>query len=124
MPSSTSVAPIFPFYENTSDWDDFGEVINPDDYVIKDEDMDQSAMRVSACFFVPSELDYFRMLYLSIFILLILGFIDTVVSLSNEIALYLSQTGGDMDGKLDEGSASLILDTTPSKVISNELTVS
>lgn len=29
-----------------------------------------------------------------------------------------------MDGKLDEGSAGLILDTRPSKVISNELTVS
>lgn len=29
-----------------------------------------------------------------------------------------------MDGKLDEGSASLILDTKPSKVVSNELTVS
>ncbi|XWS48451.1 hypothetical protein CRYUN_Cryun13aG0078100 [Craigia yunnanensis] len=77
MPSSTSVAPMFPFYENTSDWDDFGEVINPDDYVIKDEDMDQAAMHI----------------------------------------------GGDMDGKLDEGSASLILDTTPSKVITNELTI-
>lgn len=29
-----------------------------------------------------------------------------------------------MDGKLDEASASLILDTKPSKVRSNELTVS
>ncbi|XVF12513.1 hypothetical protein REPUB_Repub08aG0125000 [Reevesia pubescens] len=77
VPYSASVAPMFPFYENTADWDDFGEVINPDDYVIKDEDMDQAAMHI----------------------------------------------GGDMDGKLDEGSASLILDTTPSKVISNELTV-
>ncbi|KAL5142373.1 Cleavage and polyadenylation specificity factor subunit 2 [Glycine soja] len=44
VPPSTSVAPIFPCYENTSEWDDFGEVINPDDYVIKDEDMDQTAM--------------------------------------------------------------------------------
>jgi hypothetical protein len=35
-----------------------------------------------------------------------------------------SQVGGDIDGKLDEGSASLILDTKPSKVVSNELTVS
>ncbi|KAH7538031.1 cleavage and polyadenylation specificity factor subunit 2 isoform X1 [Ziziphus jujuba] len=77
VPSSTSVAPMFPFYENTSEWDDFGEVINPDDYVIKDEDMDQAAMHV----------------------------------------------GGDLDGKLDEGSASLMLDTKPSKVVSNELTV-
>lgn len=47
VPPSTSVAPMFPFYESSSDWDDFGEVINPDDYVIKDEDMDQGAMHVS-----------------------------------------------------------------------------
>ena len=67
VPSSTSVAPMFPFHENTSDWDDFGEVINPDDYVIKDEDMDQATMHVSACFFVPSELANFRMLSLSLF---------------------------------------------------------
>ncbi|XP_065876107.1 cleavage and polyadenylation specificity factor subunit 2 isoform X2 [Euphorbia lathyris] len=77
VPPSTSVAPMFPFYDNTSEWDDFGEVINPDDYVIKDDDMDHSAMRV----------------------------------------------GGDIDGKLDEGSAGLILDTKPSKVVSSELTV-
>lgn len=32
--------------------------------------------------------------------------------------------GGDLDGKLDDGSASLIIDTKPSKVVSNELTVS
>lgn len=38
---------MFPFFENTSEWDDFGEVINPDDYVIKDEDMDQAGMLVS-----------------------------------------------------------------------------
>lgn len=76
VPPSTSVAPMFPFYENNSEWDDFGEVINPDDYIIKDEDMDQAVMHI----------------------------------------------GGD-DGKLDEGSASLILDTKPSKVVSNELTV-
>ncbi|WCJ30781.1 Cleavage and polyadenylation specificity factor subunit 2 [Euphorbia peplus] len=77
VPPSTSVAPMFPFYDNTSEWDDFGEVINPDDYVIKDDGMDRSAMHV----------------------------------------------GGDIDGKLDEGSAGLILDTKPSKVVSNELTV-
>ncbi|KAM2975886.1 hypothetical protein FF1_001995 [Malus domestica] len=76
-PPSTSVAPMFPFYENNSEWDDFGEVINPDDYVIKDEDMDHGTMPV----------------------------------------------GGDVDGKLDEGSASLILDMRPSKVVSTELTV-
>jgi hypothetical protein len=29
-----------------------------------------------------------------------------------------------MDGKLDEGSARLLLDSAPSKVISNEMTVS
>ncbi|TQD82980.1 hypothetical protein C1H46_031490 [Malus baccata] len=67
-PPSTSAAPMFPFYENNSEWDDFGEVINPDDYVIKDEDMDHGTMP-------------------------------------------------------NEGSASLILDTRPSKVVSTELTV-
>nr|KYP65390.1 Cleavage and polyadenylation specificity factor subunit 2 [Cajanus cajan] len=77
VPPSTSVAPMFPCYENTSEWDDFGEVINPDDYVIKDEDMDQTAMHV----------------------------------------------GGDINGKLDESAASLILDTKPSKVVSDERTV-
>lgn len=77
VPPSTSVAPMFPFYENTFEWDDFGEVINPDDYVIKDEDMDRTGVHV----------------------------------------------GGDIDGKFDDGSASLILDTKPSKVVSNELTV-
>ncbi|KAF1897485.1 hypothetical protein Lal_00035191 [Lupinus albus] len=76
VPPSSSVAPMFPCYENTSEWDDFGEVINPDDYVIKDEDMDQAAMHV-----------------------------------------------GDINGKLDEGTASLILDTKPSKVVSDERTV-
>ncbi|KAK9111424.1 hypothetical protein Scep_018943 [Stephania cephalantha] len=65
------------FFENSVEWDAFGEVINPDDYVIKEEYMDQSSM---------------------------LG-------------------GADLDNKLDEGSANLILDSKPSKVISNELTV-
>lgn len=37
---------MFPCYENTSAWDDFGEVVNPDDYVIKDEDMDQATIHV------------------------------------------------------------------------------
>lgn len=36
----------------------------------------------------------------------------------------LYQVGGNADGKFDDGSASLILDTKPSKVVSNELTVS
>ncbi|XP_049348722.1 cleavage and polyadenylation specificity factor subunit 2 isoform X2 [Solanum verrucosum] len=75
--TSSSVAPMFPFYDNTSEWDDFGEVINPDDYVVKDDNMEQSLMHVD----------------------------------------------GDFNGKLDEGSANLILDTTPSKVESSELTV-
>ncbi|XP_016471443.2 cleavage and polyadenylation specificity factor subunit 2-like [Nicotiana tabacum] len=77
VPPSSSVAPMFPFYDNTSEWDDFGEVINPDDYVIKDDNMEQSSMHVD----------------------------------------------GDLNGNLDEGSANLILDTTPSKVVSSELTV-
>ncbi|XP_010550556.1 PREDICTED: cleavage and polyadenylation specificity factor subunit 2 isoform X2 [Tarenaya hassleriana] len=77
VPPTSSVAPMFPFYENTPEWDDFGEVINPDDYVIKDEDMGQGGIL----------------------------------------------TGGDMDGRFDETAASLMLDTRPSKVISNELTV-
>ncbi|XP_019158080.1 PREDICTED: cleavage and polyadenylation specificity factor subunit 2-like isoform X1 [Ipomoea nil] len=76
LPSS-SVAPMFPCYVKSSDWDDFGEVINPDDYVIQEEHMELSLMPVD----------------------------------------------GDLHGKLDEGSASLIFDTTPSKVVSSELTV-
>lgn len=47
VPPSSSVAPMFPCYENMTEWDDFGEVINPDDYVIKEEDMDQAANNVS-----------------------------------------------------------------------------
>ena len=53
VPPSTSVTPLFPYYENTSEWDDFGEVINPDDYVIKDEDMDQGPMHVSFLGYTP-----------------------------------------------------------------------
>jgi len=34
------------------------------------------------------------------------------------------QGGSDINGKLDEGAASLILDTKPSKVVSDERTVS
>lgn len=56
VPPSTSVAPMFPFYENNSEWDDFGEVINPDDYIIKDEDMDQAAMHVSFQFEISASL--------------------------------------------------------------------
>jgi cleavage and polyadenylation specificity factor subunit 2 len=47
VPPSSSVSPMFPCYENITEWDDFGEVINPDDYVIKEEDMDQVANNVS-----------------------------------------------------------------------------
>lgn len=75
VPPSTSIAPMFPFYDNTAVWDDFGEVINPDDYVIKEENMDQPSMQ-----------------------------------------------DGDL-GRLDEATASMILDSTPSKVVSTELTV-
>ncbi|KAJ7974176.1 Cleavage and polyadenylation specificity factor subunit 2 [Quillaja saponaria] len=86
VPPSSSVAPMFPFYENTSEWDDFGKIINPDDYVIKDEDMDLAAMHL-----MKSHLNL-RLVVIWI-------------------------------GKFDDGSASLILDTKPSKVVSNELTV-
>ena len=48
---TSSVAPMFPFYDNSSEWDDFGEVINPDDYVIKDEDMDMGSMHVCSILF-------------------------------------------------------------------------
>lgn len=42
---------MFPFYENTFEWDDFGEVINPDDYMRNDEDMDQASMQVSCVYY-------------------------------------------------------------------------
>ncbi|KAK9160156.1 hypothetical protein Syun_006497 [Stephania yunnanensis] len=38
------IHPMFPFFENSVEWDEFGEVINPDDYVIKEEDIDQLTM--------------------------------------------------------------------------------
>ncbi|CAN6171963.1 unnamed protein product [Urochloa humidicola] len=78
VPPSTSVAPMFPFFENTAEWDDFGEVINPDDYTMKQDEMDSSLM---------------------------LGH------------------GDGLDGKIDDSSARLLLDSTPSKVISSEMTV-
>jgi hypothetical protein len=34
--SDKTAAPMFPLYENPSDWDEYGEVINPDDYVVKE----------------------------------------------------------------------------------------
>ncbi|GAB2294030.1 hypothetical protein Dimus_028246 [Dionaea muscipula] len=77
VPPSTSVAPMFPFYESFATWDDFGEVIDPDDYLMKEDNMDSSSMQI----------------------------------------------GAGLNGKNDEVSASLMLDTTPSKVVSTELTV-
>ncbi|XP_051121439.1 cleavage and polyadenylation specificity factor subunit 2 isoform X2 [Andrographis paniculata] len=77
VPPPNCAGPMFPFYDKSSEWDDFGEVIDPDEYTIKDEDMDQ---------------------------------LSTLVD-------------GDLNGKLDEASASLLLDTTPSKVVSSEQTV-
>ncbi|CAA2971808.1 cleavage and polyadenylation specificity factor subunit 2 [Olea europaea subsp. europaea] len=77
VPPPSSAGPMFPFYENSAEWDDFGEIINLEDYTRNNEDMDHSS--------IPAE--------------------------------------DDVNGKLDEGSASLILDTTPSKVVSSEQTV-
>lgn len=77
VPPSTAVSPMFPFYENSAAWDDYGEVINPDDYVMMDANMDET----------------------------------------------FTQAGGDLNGKFDEAAASLMLDMTPSKVVSTELTV-
>jgi len=48
-PPPTSMAPMFPFFENSAAWDDFGEVINPDDYMIKEEHMEQASMQVEFC---------------------------------------------------------------------------
>lgn len=46
--SPMSVSPMFPFEENTHEWDEYGEVINPDDFVQKDADMmDMSITQVS-----------------------------------------------------------------------------
>ncbi|ERM95057.1 cleavage and polyadenylation specificity factor subunit 2 [Amborella trichopoda] len=79
VPPSTSVSPMFPFYENSREWDDFGEVINPDDYAIKEEDMlDPTSVAV---------------------------------------------LGGGLEDKFDEDSNDMLLDSKPSKVVSNELTV-
>lgn len=43
---------------------------------------------------------------------------------NNTCLSFFYQVGGDINGKLDENAASLILDTKPSKVISEERTVS
>ncbi|CAN6461689.1 unnamed protein product [Victoria cruziana] len=76
VPPSSSVAPMFPFFENSTEWDDFGEVINSDDYMMKEEDADQNLF-----------------------------------------------AGVGVGNKIDEISAELLLDTKPSKVVSNEITV-
>lgn len=61
---------------------------------------------------------YFKMLDGELCILLCSSLMD------GQHISHLSQVGGNLDGKFDEGTASLILDTKPSKVVSNELTVS
>ena len=33
---------MFPFFDNSAAWDDFGEVINPDDYMMNEENMELS----------------------------------------------------------------------------------
>lgn len=38
-PSDRTAAPMFPLYENPSEWDEYGEVINPDDYAVKDTEL-------------------------------------------------------------------------------------
>eukprot|EP00897_Mesotaenium_endlicherianum_P003275 jgi/Mesen1/2976/ME000176S02016 len=38
VPSATSAAPMFPFDESVPMSDEYGEVINPDDYIIKEDD--------------------------------------------------------------------------------------
>ena len=155
VPPSTNVAPMFPCYENTTEWDDFGEVINPDDYVIKDEDMDHPAMHVSSHFQAALVFDNIVIRFswsihglcngsflaycegtglLDIFIyLLFFSFINysflpfnssSLEKNSLLILLFSCQVGGDMDGKIDEAAASLLFDTKPSKVISDERTVS
>eukprot|EP00252_Welwitschia_mirabilis_P013317 TRINITY_DN2933_c0_g1_i2.p1 TRINITY_DN2933_c0_g1~~TRINITY_DN2933_c0_g1_i2.p1 ORF type:complete len:452 (-),score=102.77 TRINITY_DN2933_c0_g1_i2:296-1651(-) len=46
VPSASSVAPMFPCYDNTNEWDEYGEVINPDDFVVKEDDlMEPSALQ-------------------------------------------------------------------------------
>lgn len=37
-PTNTA-APVFPYHENTSEWDEYGELINPDDYVIREAEL-------------------------------------------------------------------------------------
>lgn len=58
------------------------------------------------------------------FLLQIVRVLKSDVYTYSQLDGLLLQVGGDLDGKLDENSANLILDTKPSKVVSNELTVS
>ena len=45
--SPSSVAPMFPFHDNAHDWDEYGEVINPDDFIMQEDDsMDISLAHV------------------------------------------------------------------------------
>ena len=37
--SDKTAAPMFPLYENPSDWDEYGEVINPEDYSVKEAEL-------------------------------------------------------------------------------------
>lgn len=37
--SDKTAGPMFPLYENPSDWDEYGEVINPEDYRVEDTEM-------------------------------------------------------------------------------------
>ncbi|CAL4981339.1 unnamed protein product [Urochloa decumbens] len=77
VPPPTSVAPRFLLFENTAEWDDFGEIINPDE-MMKRGEIDNTLM---------------------------LGSIEG------------------LDAKIDEDLACLLHDSTPSKIISNEMTV-
>ncbi|CAO2152167.1 unnamed protein product [Urochloa humidicola] len=64
--------------KSSNEWDDFGEIINPDDYLMKQDEIDNTLM---------------------------LGSIEG------------------LDAKIDEGLACLLPKSTPSKLISNEMTV-
>ncbi|CAL4993750.1 unnamed protein product [Urochloa decumbens] len=77
VPPPTSVAPRFLLFENTAEWDDFGEIINTDE-MMKRGEIDNTLM---------------------------LGSIEG------------------LDAKIDEDLACLLHDSTPSKIISNEMTV-
>ncbi|CAO2141490.1 unnamed protein product [Urochloa humidicola] len=78
VPPPISVSPRFPLFENTAEWDDFGKIINPDDYLMKQDEID-----------------------------------DTLMLSSIER----------LDAKIDEGLACLLPYSTPSKLISSEMTV-